>query len=244
MIINNFEQIQSLLIFDDKGDWFYHLQLLLRKKDMPEVMQSHNSHTRCIKTYYITSIEQLKFYEAEIIKLCEVFGARAYINLNAKSFEKTSFELNAQLADRLKFKQFNYCYRLYETVVGGGYSSENEFDKVLTDKEKEIVSSRVNVGDKRWIVDIDTKDVEIISDIEQEICKCKSSQEIAENGFYKNIYDYIPTKDGWHIITCPFNLKQFKDKYPEIDIHRNNPTLCYYNDIYTLFKTKEIDSDI
>lgn len=41
------------------------------------------------------------------------------------------------------------------------------------------------------------------------------------------IYDYIPTKNGYHIITKPFNLKQFKDKYPDIDVHKNNPTILY-----------------
>ena len=29
------------------------------------------------------------------------------------------------------------------------------------------------------------------------------------------------------IITKPFNLKQFKDKYPDIDVHKNNPTILY-----------------
>ena len=37
----------------------------------------------------------------------------------------------------------------------------------------------------------------------------------------------IPTKSGWHIITTPFNLQQFKEKYPNIDVHKNNPTLLY-----------------
>ena len=38
---------------------------------------------------------------------------------------------------------------------------------------------------------------------------------------------YIPTKNGYHIITKPFNLKQFKDKYSDIDVHKNNPTILY-----------------
>ena len=37
----------------------------------------------------------------------------------------------------------------------------------------------------------------------------------------------IPTKSGWHIITTPFNLQQFKEKYPDIDVHKNNPTILY-----------------
>ena len=45
--------------------------------------------------------------------------------------------------------------------------------------------------------------------------------------YESKIYAYIPTKNGYHIITKPFNLKQFKDKYPDIDVHKNNPTILY-----------------
>jgi hypothetical protein len=38
----------------------------------------------------------------------------------------------------------------------------------------------------------------------------------------------IPTKSGYHLITTPFNLQQFKEKYPDIDVHKNNSTLLYY----------------
>ena len=37
----------------------------------------------------------------------------------------------------------------------------------------------------------------------------------------------IPTKTGWHLITTPFNLQQFRKEYPDIDVHKNNPTLLY-----------------
>ena len=29
------------------------------------------------------------------------------------------------------------------------------------------------------------------------------------------------------LITTPFNLQQFKEKYPDVDVHKNNPTLLY-----------------
>ena len=36
----------------------------------------------------------------------------------------------------------------------------------------------------------------------------------------------IETKNGWHLITYPFNLQEFKDVVPH-DIHKNNPTILY-----------------
>lgn len=38
----------------------------------------------------------------------------------------------------------------------------------------------------------------------------------------------IPTLNGVHLITKPFNLQKFKELYPLIDVHKNNPTLLYY----------------
>ena len=44
---------------------------------------------------------------------------------------------------------------------------------------------------------------------------------------YSKFIAEIPTKSGCHLITTPFNLQQFKEKYPDIDVHKNNPTLLY-----------------
>ena len=230
MIIDNFNQIKQLLVFENT-DWFYHCQILLRRKDMPEAAKGRNNNARCIKTYYITSVEQLEFYKNEIIKLCEVFGARAYINLNAKSFEKVALELNKQLADRLQYKQYNHCYRLYETVVGGGYYED--IDDSLNEKVKNE-SSKVNVGDKRWILDIDEKEISptMLAFLEYN-CDPISKWEDDYLGFSTNfnskIIATIPTKSGWHLITKPFNLQQFKDKYVELNVQKNNPTVLYFN---------------
>ena len=44
----------------------------------------------------------------------------------------------------------------------------------------------------------------------------------------------IPTVNGFHMITRPFNLAEFR-KYMELqgdvpDIHKDNPTLLYYSE--------------
>lgn len=211
MIIDNFEQIKSLLSFES-NDWFYHLQILKRKKDCEEHDKGRNNNARCIKTYYINSVEYLELRKEEIIKLCEMFNARAYINLNAKSLEKAAFELNYHLADRLKFKQFEHLSRAYNTVIGG---------------------KEVNVGKKKWIIDIDTKDWQIIIDTIHEINKCQSNIYDFKLNFGNNIIDVIPTINGWHIITIPFNLKQIEPfmSLNPFDIQKNNPTILYFNKI-------------
>ena len=38
----------------------------------------------------------------------------------------------------------------------------------------------------------------------------------------------IPTKNGVHIITKPFDLQAFKEIFTQMEIHKNNPTLLYF----------------
>ena len=37
----------------------------------------------------------------------------------------------------------------------------------------------------------------------------------------------IPTKNGLHLICRPFNVSKFKRIFPEIDIHKDNPTILF-----------------
>jgi hypothetical protein len=41
------------------------------------------------------------------------------------------------------------------------------------------------------------------------------------------IVSTVPTKSGYHLITLPFNVQKFREKFPDIDVHRNNPTILY-----------------
>jgi hypothetical protein len=41
----------------------------------------------------------------------------------------------------------------------------------------------------------------------------------------------IPTKNGYHLVTKKFNVMEFRDKYPDVDIQKKNPTLLYYPNI-------------
>ena len=37
----------------------------------------------------------------------------------------------------------------------------------------------------------------------------------------------IPTKNGLHLICRPFNSAKFCHKYPEVDVHKDNPTILF-----------------
>lgn len=191
-MVNNFNQIQKFIIPKDQNDLFYHLQIIRRGKDHPDLPSAN----RTIRTYFITSAKHLAKVKDEIINLCELFKARAYINLTEKSVEKLGKYALFNLSERIYTGDYKHIWKLFNTAAGS-----------ISGKEP------------KWIIDIDencVNDKEIINYIN--CCDPK--------GIDKFLYK-IPTKNGYHLITRPFNLQQFRMKYVGIDVHKNNPTILY-----------------
>lgn len=198
-MIDNFEQVKSLLTFPD-DDIYYHLQILRRGKDHPELPSAN----RMIKAYFICSLEGLDYVEDEIKKLCEFFQARAYINLAPKSIKKTTMLQLKYLAQRAYEGDFKKIWKSWNTCAG-----------------------EIKGEEARWVVDVDdvNTDIEKLDECLKHIQPYDYSPR--DWGVPSKIITKIPTKSGYHLITKPFNLQQFKEKYPDIDVHKNNPTLLY-----------------
>lgn len=162
------------------------------------------SNSKMIKTYYIKSLEDLENKKEEIIMLCNFHNARACINLNRRSFEKIAFQFLRKVADQIMNRDHKACIKAYDSVCGAN-SNEKE---------------------KKWILDIDNKDFdesELLNIIENIAPQTEKSKFIAK----------IPTKNGYHLITNPFNVQQLRDasdfddlKY-NFDIQKDNPTILY-----------------
>jgi hypothetical protein len=189
-MINNLNQIKSLLKFDSK-DYFYHLQVLKRKKEHPEL----GSNSYVVKTYYIKSIEHLEKLFPEIQSICDFHNARAYINLNRRSFERLAYQSLKKITDCILNKDFKSVRKAYESVCGRFSNESGE--------------------SKRWIIDFDTKlTPENIAGISMILHG--NIDPIGEK-----VIDVIETKNGFHFITKPFNVTQFIKFYPDIEIHKN-----------------------
>lgn len=201
--IDNFELIKPLLTFPD-NDTYYHLQILRRGKDHPELPAAN----RVIKSYFICSLESLDYVEQEIKDLCKFFRARAYINLAPKSIKRTTLLQIKYLAQRAYEGDFKKIWKSWNTCAG-----------------------EIKGEEPRWVVDIDSKDESEILEIERFInslsAKVLPMLDTISPTNRELVLTEIPTKNGIHLITTPFNLQQFKEKYPDIDVHKNNPTLLY-----------------
>lgn len=195
-MINNFEKLNKYL--DTlREDEFLFLQVIQRKKEVKDL----GSNNRLIKAYFIDSKDKLERYKDEIIKLCEVFNARAYVHLSPRNNERLFSEMLLIMGDYAKSKNFKALSKTFNTACG-----------------------KVNGSNKLWIIDIDDKDWDNLSDIKNTILKIGLDCKI------ENVIDNIfETKNGFHLITKPFNPYLFKEKYPDIDIHKNNPTLVFCN---------------
>jgi hypothetical protein len=190
---NNFEQIKKMLKFEK--DYFYFIQIIQRKKEIPEL----GSNNRIIRSYMISSLEKLEKNEAEIIQMCEMFNARAYIHLNRRKWSKIALECLRHNAELIANGQHDGIKSSLETTIGR-HNCEPK-------------------GEKTWIVDIDEKLPQYTMQVEDYI------NSLEPEGL--KVKSILPTKNGYHLITSPFNTQTFKEKYPNIDIHKDGCTILY-----------------
>ena len=198
MRVDNFDLIKKHIHSSDSNE-FYMLQIMRRTKDQKGYDGKHKQSI--IKSYFISSVEYLESKRDEIVGLCEMFNARAYINLNKKSYKQVSLKALEILAGKIAHEEYD-IRSLFESACGQTGACD---------------------GFKTWIVDFDSKDLDELDRIKNII------DSIDPKGVSK-IVETVPTRHGYHLITRPFNKKAFYEMYNNsIDVHDNNPTCLYIN---------------
>ena len=125
------------------------------------------------------------------------FNARVGINLNKRSYEKTAFNLLRKVAEQMHNKNYKATRAAYNTVCGVH-----------------------NGGDKVWLLDVDEEySVDKIRELSLFIGGCQPEGD--------KVLAVVPSRDGYHLITNGFDTREFVRLYPEIEIHKNNPTNLY-----------------
>ena len=156
------------------------------------------SNSRVIRNYYIKSQRNMLDRYEEIKTICEATNARAMIRLNKRSFEKVGFKALENIAHVMMNKEYDFLMKSYDRACGLGHN-----DPI-----------------KKWILDIDCNPeeavlpavIEFINNIEPAGIK---------------VIETIPSKNGFHLITTAFNTMVFREKFPYIEIHKDNPTNLY-----------------
>jgi len=161
------------------------------------------SSNRIIRSYNIDSLKKFDKNKDEIIKLCETFNARAYIHLNRRKWSSICLECLRHNAELIANSQYQGIKSSFETIIGRTNGESN--------------------ATKTWIVDIDMNDLEVVSKIGRIINNIEPIED--------KLIATIPTKNGYHLITKPFDRTEFT-KYMQLqgdvpDIHTDNPTILY-----------------
>jgi hypothetical protein len=161
-----------------------------------------------IDNFFIKGAEDLERKQKRIIELCYNNNARAYFRLNKRSERKVALQTLRLIAENIAADNYD-IKNCYTSCCGQYHSDEN----------------------KTWIVDIDTNEQK--QHHQQIIDAIRKGQEFSSK---YNIIDCIPTKNGFHIITNPFNIQEYnKLLQPFVDckeltmpdIHKDNPTILY-----------------
>lgn len=201
-MIDNLNIIKTLLNFEKEGD-FYMLYVFKRKKDQPEGERDNHQSVRTIKTYCVDSIEYLDKRYDEIKQLCEIFNARAYIHVQKQNHSDVSLDMMVSLAERIK---------------NGVKNQKGLFDSVV---------GQIKTNEKRWVIDIDNVSIDGFSHDKYYIEMREFINELQVEAGKEQGMTFIKTRSGFHIITQPFNVMKFKERYPDVDIQKKNPTVLY-----------------
>ncbi len=100
---------------------------------------------------------------------------------------------------------------LAQKIRDGQHMQKNLFDSVV---------GQLKTNEKRWIIDVDNRD-------SMELMRLTDVLRVTRPEGNK-VEAFIPTKNGYHLITKRFDVEMFRNLYPHIDIQKKNPTLLYY----------------
>jgi len=212
-MVDNFDIVRSLMHFELDGD-IYFLEIIRRGKDFGE------TGDRFVRDYHIHSFEQFDKLKPEIISQCESNGARAYIRLNQRNIEDANIHAQMEmLKDQLtrnqtirKMRRTGNTNTLLHKKLNKMRSATKVYGSVLGQYSSEGRATT------KWIIDIDAD--RIVPDIPEfaslgAIADTYSKfieSECDPKGVFKELAR-IPSKTGLHLVTRPFNVKPFSDRF-------------------------------
>lgn len=214
MIVDNFDILKKWMTFDDYD--FYFVQIIQRKKDgNPELMPCNNNY-RKVRSFQIYSPEDFEKRRPSIVRLCQDNNARAYIYINPRNFESLSLDMAIEALTNLK--------------------------RGTPEGNKDLVDSCASKYckfhcKKKWIIDIDTQDQTVLSDIIDITNSCRNDENPngEPNGAH-NVLEVIPTVNGYHLLTRSFDSGMFVERVKEYNRIEHNGELMDEKEVKNMVK--------
>jgi len=213
MSIDNSSRVRSFLSFDK--DDFYFLQIIKRRKDNPDMELGSN----VLKNYYIHSFEEYDKLMPIVKRQCDFENARAYFRLNKRNYRHIGLKLMSRALVYISSNNYAPLRNVFDAVAGECPS--DSVRKWVVDVDKENINEEFH-----YKTDSDGKIRMVYG--ESEIAKlCSFVMLLQSQTKNTPMMEFLPTKNGMHIITRPFNLAVFKKEYPKFDIHKDATTILY-----------------
>lgn len=161
------------------------------------------------RNYYIYSWRDLDRYEQEIKTVCQMLNLRAYCSVNYKRMSQVALDTLAESARRIAAHDYKRFYSIFESCSGKYADRSNAL----------------------WIIDLD-------GDItDEQAGGLREYVDTMTSGYRQNVVYVMPTRQGKHLITRPFNLQQFTQGVLQSQpwlaevptVKKNHLTLLYEN---------------
>lgn len=168
------------------------------KRRKDQVDKTMKRDSKLIRSFYIKSIEDFNECIPKIVELCETNRARAMVRLNIRNFRYLHLKMMKKLIEIQEKNGYQNIHRVFESVAGK-YNSERL---------------------KTWLIDVDEPyNQEIVDDIRNKLGLLRPAGD--------KIKEVFPSKNGFSVITKPFDLTTMRNQGIEWDIHKDNPVNLY-----------------
>jgi predicted HicB family RNase H-like nuclease len=150
-----------------------------------------------IKEWFVSSIDYLLSKKESMIEMADKYNARLTIRINKRNYKNLGLKMISDITQKLENENYKGLKSSFSSVAGQ-YSADK---------------------DKKWIIDIDSEDLIYLEEIKNIINESKPNTD--------KIICEIPSKSGIHLIVRPFDIREFKNKFKNIEIKKDNPTNLY-----------------
>lgn len=197
LLVDNTEVVKKVLKFEGSR-YYYKFAVIVRKKDYEEgacsVLNKEGRREVCVHQWLISSIEDYERLLPDMLHYAELFKARLYVTLDRKDLYKTLMYIDTIVRDALN-----------SAVLGQNNVSCKSLSK-LTNSATSVKESN-SKEEKTWMIDVDTKNVSVISCVKR-ICG-------------EHLICVLETKSGYHVVSeKKFNPKEHN--WPELTEVKEN----------------------
>lgn len=178
---------------------FLFIQVLKRRKENVEMKKSE----KLIDSFYIYNEKQYFEQMPRMMEIADANRARVYVRVNRRNDKRVALTVLKDLANLCATEDYGNVRRLYTSACG----------QVSSEKERKL-----------FLVDYDSKDTNRLNEVMDFI-----HQQRIEAKLPQRVHVALPTRNGYHVLTSPFDPRSFKQKFSDIQIESDASTLLYEN---------------